>query len=94
MTDMTDSDSNTLARIDERTQALTASLALHVKDDAEKFEKVFSVVGKRFDKIDEKLDTLWDEKTARKGAMALSKVLTGGIYAAIALAAGYFGGHK
>lgn len=95
MDDMKDSDSNTLARIDERTSAQTVAFALHVKDDSERFDKVFSFITKRFDKIDEKLDTLWDEKNQRKGAISFSKILSGGAYACIALAAGYFGGnHK
>lgn len=89
--DMTQSDSNILARIDERTQAQTVAFALHVKEDSERFDKVFNFIGKRFDKIDEKLDTLWDEKNQRKGAIGFSKILSGGIYGCLALMAGYFG---
>jgi hypothetical protein len=90
MPDMDNSDSNILARIDERTQAQSTTLAAHVKDDTEKFDKIFNFVSKRFDKIDAKLDTLWDEKNQRKGAFSASKLLTGGLWAAIVLAASYF----
>lgn len=101
MTDMKDSDSATLARIDERTSAQTTSFALHVKDDGEKFEKVFNFVSRRFDKMDERFDKmetivggLRDERNERRGAYGFARLMTGGIYAAIALAAGYFGGHR
>jgi hypothetical protein len=103
VTDMKDNDSATLARIDERTQAQTIAFALHVKDDGDKFDKVFSFITKRFDKADERFDKietlvgeLRDERNQRQGALGLSKILSGGIYACIALAAGYFGGvsHK
>lgn len=91
MDDMKDTDSNTLARIDERTSALTTAFALHVKEDGERFEKMFNFMTQRSDKTDGKLDTLWDDKNKRTGAISISKLLSGGMYAVIALAAGYFG---
>ncbi len=126
MTDVKDLDSATLARIDERTQAQTVSLAnhatalaTHVKEDAdnrtedrkesaEKLDKVITFVSKRFDKMDERFDkieesnktqnkeildkigTLWDDNNQRKGAFSASKLLTGGVWAAIVVAITYF----
>lgn len=65
---MKDSDSNILARIDERTiaQGMTlaaqnVALTTHVKEDGEKFEKVFQFVSKSFDKMDQRFDKI-DEK--------------------------------
>ena len=102
-TDMKHSDSLILARIDERTKAHTTDFAQHVRDDGEKFEKVFSFVTKRFDKMDErfdnidkKLEPLQNESNQRKGAVAISKMISMAAYSCIALAAGWFGGgvHK
>lgn len=55
---MSSLDSATLARIDERTNAQTTSFTAHVKDDAEKFDRVFNFMSKRFDKIDERFDKM------------------------------------
>lgn len=97
MNEMKDSDSATLARIDERTMAQGVTLTAHVKDDGDRFDKVFNFVSKRFDKMDErfdktdkKLDTLWDEKSERKGAFSASKLLTGALWAAVVLGASWF----
>lgn len=87
---MKDTDSNTLARIDERTSALTTSLAVHVKEDGDRFDKVFSFVSKRFDSIDSKLDTLWDEKNQRKGALVFSKMISGAVGGLIVIMSDYF----
>ena len=87
---MKDNDSNTLARIDERTQAHTIAFALHVKEDAERFDRVFHLVSERFDKLDGKLSMLWDDKNKRSGAFNASKLLTGGIWAVIVLAVSWF----
>ena len=89
MNDMKDNDSNTLARIDERTQAHTLAFALHVKDDSDRFEKVFSLMSNRFDKLDIKMATLWDESNRRRGGFTAAKLLTGGAWAAIVLAASW-----
>lgn len=97
MNEMKESDSNILARIDERTMAQGVTLTAHVKEDSEKFQKVFDYVAKRFDKVDErfdkidsKIDTLWDEKSERKGAFSASKLISGGAWAALVLVASYF----
>lgn len=97
MSDVNDIDSTTLARIDERTQAHTASFNLHIKEDSERFDKILNFVSKgfdkmdaRFDKSDDKMSTLWDEKNERKGAFSLANVLVGGVWAAIVLIIGYF----
>lgn len=102
MDDMTAADSATLARIDERTMAQGVTLTAHVKDDADKFDKMFAFYSKRFDKIDElfdkmdmKLDTLWDEKNKRSGAFSASKLMSHGLWAVLVLTASYFiPGHK
>lgn len=97
MPDMNDLDSATLARIDERTQSHGTAFAQHVKDDQEKFEKVFNFVSKRFDKMDEKFDkldekigTLWDEKNKRSGAFSASKLMSQGVWAVVVLGISYF----
>ncbi len=96
MPDVKDLDSATLARIDERTSAQTTAFALHVKEDSERFEKVFNFVSKRFDKMDERFDkldikiaTLWDDSNQRKGAFSASKLISGGVWAAVVVAITY-----
>lgn len=79
-----------LARIDERTKAQGGVMEAHIKEDSERFERVFAYLGKRFDKIDEKLDTLWDENNQRKGAFTASRLMAAGVWAAIVLLIGYF----
>lgn len=99
---MTDSDSNTLARIDERTMGLTTSFAAHVKDDGDKFEKVFSIMTKRFDKIDErfdkidgKIEPIQNESNQRKGAFQASRLISGALWGSVVLAVSYFfPGHR
>lgn len=103
MSDMNDSDSHLLARIDERTSAQTQNFATHVKSNDEQFDNVFKFVTKGFDKvdvhldkIDKRLDALYEDKNERKGAWNLSKIISGVAYAILAIMAGIFGGslHK
>ncbi len=90
-------DSLAIARIDERTRAQQASFDSHTKEDSEKFDRMFNYltiqfdkVDDRFEKLDEKLGTLWDENNSRKGAFNASRLAGAGIWACVVLVAGYF----
>lgn len=56
----------------------------HNEQDEERFERVFGLFQKgfekiddRFDKVDDRLDVLWDDKNKKTGAFWLGKSLAG-----------------
>lgn len=83
-----------LERMDERTQYMTKSLDSHVEEDNRRFERIFNYVKDRFDGLEEKIDTLWDEKNQRSGAIRASQLITGGAWAIAAVVASWFIGGK
>lgn len=100
---MNESDSLKIARIDQKVISLSEWTKAHEYDDAERFERTFSYVKegfgkieKRFDDIDKKLDTLWDDKNQRTGAFNASRLSIGALWAILVLAADWLvnGVHK
>lgn len=72
------------------------------KHSNERFERTFNFVKGSFDKIDgrfdkmeEKLGTLWDTKNKQEGAFGLSKILAGSVGGFLVLIADFIigGGH-
>jgi gas vesicle protein len=74
---------------------LAVSMAHHIADDNAVHSKVDSIQQWR-NSVSPQLEVLWDERNKTTGILSVSKFLTAGIYALMALAAGYFGGisHK
>lgn len=79
-----------LSRMDERLKGLDESFKAHVIEDHARFELVFRHMKERFDKIDHKLDTLWDQSNRNQGAFGASRLMAGFAWAALVLAANYF----
>lgn len=79
-----------IGRIDERLINLDRSFTSHEEEDHARFELVFSHMKERFDKIDNKLELLWDEKNLRKGAFTASSIGASSLWAIVVLVAGYF----
>ena len=64
----------------------------HDMRDEERFEKVFScmrdntdTIVKKIDSLDEKVDSLWDEKNQRAGAFKLTGIVGHGITFLVAI---------
>lgn len=74
-----------IGRIDERLKSLDRSFSQHEVEDHNRFELVFGHMKDRFDKIDNKLETLWDLKNSQAGAFSVSRLAGGGIWAIIVL---------
>lgn len=74
-----------IGRIDERLLALDKSFSSHETEDHNRFELVFCHMKDRFDKIDIKLDTLWDQSNRSQGAFGVSRLLAGAIWAIVVL---------
>lgn len=85
-------DDELIGRIDERLKGLSGSFLNHEIDDRNRFELVFGhmkdsfdKLDKRFDKIDEKLNTLWDLKNSQAGIFSVSRLIGGGVWAAMVI---------
>lgn len=81
-----------LARIDERTQHLDKWKDEHSEEDKMRFDRTFAFVKDSFtklegrmEKMDKKLDTLWDTKNQQQGAYSASKIAGAGIWALIVI---------
>lgn len=83
-----------IGRIDERLISLDRSFVAHEVEDHQRFELVFGHMKDRFDKIDKKLDVLWDQSNQNKGMFTVSKLVAGSIWGIIVLVAGYFVNQK
>lgn len=86
-----------IGRIDERLLGLDRSFTAHEREDHERFELAFKHmsdqfdrVGNRFDKIDKKLDTLWDQSQRNHGAFSASRVAAGCIWGLAVIAVNWF----
>lgn len=79
-----------IGRIDERLKGLDRSFTNHEVEDHARFELVFGHMKDRFDKIDAKLETLWDLKNSQAGVLSASKFLAGAVGGCIVLAADWF----
>lgn len=75
-----------IGRMDERLMNLNRAFLDHEKEDHARFELVFGHMKDRFDKVDKKLDTLWDQSQRAKGAFGASRLLGGAAWATIVLA--------
>lgn len=87
---MTPAQAATLARIEERGIHTKESLDIHIEDDGVRFERTFNYVkdafskmDERFDTIDTKLGTLWDNNNRQEGAFGLGKWMAGLIGGAV-----------
>lgn len=76
---MNSSESAKLARVEEKVISIEKWNDNHAKEDTERFTRSFDYMKERFDKIDTKLDTLWDNKNKQDGAFHLGKIVAGGI---------------
>lgn len=86
-----------IGRIDERLKGLDRSFEAHEKEDHNRFELAFGhikdVLDKvelRFDKIDKKLEVLWDQSNQNQGAFGASRLVAGALWALVVLAASWF----
>lgn len=79
-----------VGRIDERLIGLDRSFTAHEIEDHARFELVFDHMKDRFDKIDKKLEILWDQNNRNQGAFGASRLIAGAAWAAIVLAASWF----
>jgi len=77
--------------------SLERHVVKHDMRDEERFEKVFScmrdntdTIVKKINSLDEKVDSLWDEKNQRQGAFKLSGII-GHIITGIVAIGGFFG---
>lgn len=96
-------DKQKLARIDANVTNLDKSFGAHEKLDSERFDRVFNFTKEgfaklenHFDKIEDRLDTLWDGKNRQEGAFGLGKIIAGsigGFLVAIIDFLFYSGGH-
>jgi len=96
---MTDDDSQRLGRMDANILNLMEWKKDHEDHDRDRFEKTFAFVKdgfdkmtERFDKTDQKIDTLWDEKNVRSGESKRSKLIYAAVVSLVSIVAGYFGG--
>lgn len=94
---MNDDEHATLVRVDQKVISIEKWAELHGNHDDVRFERNFNFVkeqfGKldaRFDKIDEKLDTLWDDKNRHEGAFGFGKWIAGCVGGLIVAAMDYF----
>lgn len=94
---LTPDDKGRLERIDERTINMVRSLQEHVNEDLRRFDRLFGFTEDqfakmygRFDDMDKKMDTLWDDKNHRSGALAASRLIVVGTWAVVGLLAGLF----
>lgn len=79
-----------IGRMEERVDGLVYSFRTHETADHERFELVFSHMKDRFDKIDAKLETLWDTNNKNQGAFGASRLVASGVWATVVLAASWF----
>lgn len=79
-----------MSRIDERLNGLVDSFKSHEGEDGQRFNLVFSQMKEGFDKIDKKLDILWDASNQNKGMFTASKLIAGSVWAIVVLAASWF----
>lgn len=79
-----------IGRIDERLKGLDKSFGDHIEEDRLRFELVFSHMKDRFDKIDKKLETLWDQNNRSQGAFGAGRMVAGAMWAVAAVVASYF----
>ena len=68
-----------LAKIEVGMNNLSKWSDAHDELDTQRFDRTFNYVKERFDKIDEKLDTLWDTKNKQDGAFGMGKWIAGGV---------------
>lgn len=101
---MLDSEAATLARIDQKVIGIENWQAQHTKeDDSREFGHVnrndkmltavkegFDKIDNRFDKIETKIATLWDDKNKASGVLGFSKIAGMGIWALIIIGINYF----
>ena len=78
-----------MSRIDERLNGLVDSFRSHEGEDRRRFELVFSQMKDGFDKIENKLDILWDASNQNKGMFTASKLIVGSVWAIVVLAASW-----
>ena len=95
---MNSDEHETLARVDQKVISIEKWCESHGQHDDVRFERSFQFVkdgfsklDTRFDKIDEKLDTLWDDKNRHDGAFSMGKLLSSGFYSVLALVAAFIG---
>lgn len=79
-------DDDLIGRIDERLKGLDRSFTAHEVEDHARFELVFGHMKDRFDKIDRKLETLWDLKNSQAGMFGASRLIAGSLWAVLVLA--------
>lgn len=79
-----------IGRIDERLLGLDRSFTAHEIEDHARFEMVFSHMKDRFDKIDKKLDTLWDQSQRNDGAFSASRVAVGCVWGLAIIVVNWF----
>ena len=80
---MNEMDSVKIARIDEKVINMGKWQEQHSRDDESreietnaKFERVFNYIRERHDKTDAKIESLWDDKNQRKGALNLGRLVS------------------
>lgn len=83
-------DETLLARIDERTLNISEKLVAHIDEDGQRFDRVFGYVKERFDKMDTKLDTLWDDSNKSEGAFSTSKNAVAAVWSVVAIGISYW----
>lgn len=68
-----------LARMEEKQDSMKEWAEAHEKKDDDYFGKTFKYMKERFDKVDTKLETLWDGKNRSEGAFSVGRLMAGGI---------------
>lgn len=96
---MNESDSIKIARIEQKVINLDNWRIEHDKKDSDRFEKIFDYIkdgfnniDQRFDKLNNKVDNVWDYKIANESSSRTWKYVIGGLGTLLAamLSAGAF----
>lgn len=83
-------DSAKIARIDQKVISLEDWTREHAKDDDDRFNRMFGFMKERFDKVDSKLETLWDSRNRQEGVFGVGKFIAGAVGGFLVAVLDYF----